>query len=158
MNDRRQNEEKLAAWAGQVLGQLPPRKAPTALAPRVLAALARRQAVRWFQRPWMNWPRHLQMMSFLLFTGMLAGIAWFILPHADAVGLASAKETLAQTEGVRSVSTTMEVFSTLGGAVLTVLRYMNTWLLAGVLGGLALLWCSCLGLGTACWRLAGPER
>lgn len=158
MNDDRRNEEKLAAWADQALKQLPARRAPATLAPRVLAALAKQRALPWYRQPWLNWPRHFQVLSFVLFAGLLGAITWFLLPHADALTLANAKQTLAQTEGGRSVFSVMGIFSTLGNAVLTVLRYTNAWVVAVALGALAFLWCSCVGLGTACWRLAGGTR
>ena len=158
MNDRRHHEEQLAAWADQALKQLPKRRAPATLAPRVLAALAKQRSLPWHRQPWLNWPRHLQVLSFLFFAGAVGAVAWFLLPHADILSFASAKHSLAHTEGLKFVSTTMQILSTLGEAILTILRYMNIWVWAALLGSFGFLYCSCLGLGTACWRLAGNDR
>lgn len=158
MNEGRHNEEPLAAWADRALKQLPARRAPATLAPRVLAALARQHALPWHRQPWLNWPRHFQVLSFFLFAGLVTAVVWFLLPQADALSLAHAQQTLGRTEGAKFVTTLLGFLSTLGGAVLTVLRYTHIWILAAALGALAFLWCSCVGLGTACWRLAGNTR
>ncbi len=158
MNDNRHNEEKLAAWADQALKQLPARRAPATLAPRVLAALAKQPALPWYRRPWLNWPRHMQLLSFVLFAGIIGAVGWFLLPHADALNLANAKQTLAQSEGVRPVSVAMGVLTTLGNALVLVLGNVKGWVIAAGLGVLGFLYCSCLGLGTACWRLSAGNR
>ncbi len=158
MNDNGRNEEKLAAWADQALKQLPARRAPATLAPRVLAALAKQRALPWYRQPWLNWPRHFQVLSLVLFAGLLGAITWFLLPHADALTLANAKQTLSQSEAVRPVSVTMGVLSALGNALVLVLGNLQAWVIAAALGALAFLYFSCLGLGTACWRLANGNR
>lgn len=158
MNELRSNEEKLAAWADRALKQLPARRAPATLAPRVLAALAQQRVLPWHRRPWLDWPRHFQVLSFLLFAGLAGAAAWLLLPHTDALSLANAKATLAQSEAVKPVSLAVSVFSALGNALLLMLRNTQAWVLAAVLGAFAFLWCSCLGLGTACWRLAAGRR
>ncbi|HTH46176.1 MAG TPA: hypothetical protein VMB21_01565 [Candidatus Limnocylindria bacterium] len=158
MNDDRRHEEQLAAWADQALKQLPARRAPATLAPRVLAALAKQRVRAWYRQPWLNWPRHFQVLSFLLFAGALAATAWFLLPHAEALTLANAKQTLAQSETVRPVSAAVSLLSALGSALVLVLGNLKAWVVAAALGGLAFLYCSCLGLGTACWRLATGTR
>jgi hypothetical protein len=158
MNDNRRNEEKLAAWADQALQQLPARRAPATLAPRVLAALAKQRVLPWYRRPWLNWPRHLQLLSLVLFAGIIGALGWFLLPHAEALNVATAKQTLALSEGVRPVSVTVGVLSTLGNALVLVLGNVKGWVLAAGLGALAFLYCSCLGLGTACWRLSAGNR
>ena len=151
-------KDPLAAWADQALRQLPARRAPATLAPRVLAALARQRVQAWYRRPWLNWPRHFQVLSFLLFAGVIGAAAWVLLPHADAVSLADMERSLAQSDAIKPVSTVVSVSGALGNALLLVLRNTQAWVLAAVLGALAFLWCSCLGLGTACWRLASNNR
>ncbi len=65
MKPNRDPHDPLAAWADQTLRQLPMRRAPASLMPRVLAALARQRALPWYQQPWFRWPRHFQMLAFL---------------------------------------------------------------------------------------------
>ena len=151
-------KDPLAVWADQALRQLPARRAPATLAPRVLAASARQKASAWHQRPWLDWPRHFQLLSLALFAGLVGAVVWFLAPHADAVSLANAKQSLAQNEGLRTVSIAVDVLSTLGSAMVMVLRSAHLWVIASACGAMAFLWCSCVGLGTACWRLAGDFR
>jgi hypothetical protein len=162
MKPNRDPQDPLAAWADQTLKQLPVRRAPATLMPRVLAALARQRALPWYQQPWFHWPRHFQMLAFVLATALVAGLAWLIIPHGDAVTLSAAKNAALQSELVRpvaaTVTTTADIFGTLGHAATLVLKTLPTWTWAAVAGGAAIIWCSTLGLGTAAWRLASPQR
>lgn len=158
MNEGRQPEEQLAAWADHALKQLPARKAPATLAPRILAALARQRALPWYRQPWFNWPRHFQVLSFALAALVVAGLAWVVVPHADGASLEAAKQTAAQLDVVKPVATTFDVLGTLGNATALLLKNLSGWALAALLGGAAFLWCSTIGLGTAAWRLAAGER
>lgn len=49
-------DPKLEALLHQELKQLPPLKAPPSLAPNVMAILAARSRVPWWQRAWWDWP------------------------------------------------------------------------------------------------------
>ena len=161
MNDPRPNRtegDPLATWADRTLRQLPARRAPSTLAPRVLAWLARQQTLPWYQRPWFRWPRHFQLLSVVLGAAIAGAVIWFLLPHADAVSLASAKQAAEQFQPVRDVATTAGIFTTLGNALLLVVKSLNGWLLATLLGAFAVAWSTTLGLGTACWRLAAGSR
>ncbi len=153
MNERHTNEERLADWADRTLKQLPARPAPATLAPRVLARLTRQQVVPWHRKPWMNWPRHFQLLSVLLFAGIVGSVAGLLLPSLDAMSLSATSQ-----EWVKPVTTTMGVLSALGNAVSLLLRNTHSWVLAIVLGVLASLYFSCLGLGAACWRIVANTR
>lgn len=153
MNERQSNEAGLAAWADRTLKQLPPRSAPATLAPRVLAQIARQPALAWYRRPWMSWPRQFQWLSVVLFAmvmGCLYGLLW--------PALTSVNVTAAPTEWVQPVSTTVTIFGALGNAAASVLRNTQGWVLATGLGILASLYLSCIGLGTACWRIVSNTR
>ncbi len=158
MKPNREPNDPLATWADHTLKQLPVRRAPATLAPRVVAALARQRGLPWYQQPWFRWPRHLQALAFLLATALLFGLAWFIIPHGDAVSLAAAQQAASQLELVKPVTTTFDVLGTLGHAGTLLFRSLSGWALAAVLGGAAFLWCSTLGLGTAAWRLVSDQR
>jgi hypothetical protein len=158
MSDPRKHDEPLAAWTDHALKQLPARPAPATLAPRILAALARRRALPWYRTPWFNWPRHFQVLSAVLAAAVVGVGLWLILPHTDAVTLASAKQAAGNLEIVRPVSVTASILGTLGNAFLLVVKSLNTWVLAGLLGAFALVWSTTLGLGTACWRMASGAR
>jgi hypothetical protein len=52
----RDPKDSLEAWADRALKQLPERRAPAQFAPKVLAAIRKRQALPWYRRPWLTWP------------------------------------------------------------------------------------------------------
>lgn len=154
MKDPHTHDDGLARWASDVLRQLPTRPAPVALAPRVLAAVARLQSRPWYRQPWRLWPLALQVLSTVLVAGALAALWWFLLPRADAVGTSAAQLAASQWEMARPVTARADLLGALFKAVLLVLRGLNTWVIAAALGALALAWSTTLGLGTACWRMA----
>jgi hypothetical protein len=155
MNERSHNEERLAEWTDRTLKQLPLQAAPATLAPRVLAQLARQKAVPWHRKPWMNWPRHFQILSVLLFAGLVGSIAGILLPNLNAMSLTG---SAASQDWVKPVSTTLGVLGALGNAASAVLRNTQGWVIASLLGILASIYLSCLGLGTACWRIIANTR
>jgi hypothetical protein len=154
MKSNREPNDPLATWADQTLKRLPNRRAPATLMPRVLAALARQRALPWYQQPWFRWPRHLQALAFVLGAALLASLAWFVIPHGDAVSLTAAKQAATQLELVKPVATTFDILGTLGHAGTRLVKSLSGGALATLLGGAALVWCSTLGLGTAAWRLS----
>ncbi len=162
MKSNREPNDPLARWTDQTLRQLPGRRAPGTLLPQVMAAIARQRALPWYQQPWFRWPRHFQMLAFALSLGLVAGLAWLVIPHGDIATLAAAKQAALQSEMIKpvvsTVSTTSDFLGTLGHAGRLLVGTLPNWTAAALLGGLAFLWCSTLGLGTAAWRLASPQR
>ncbi|HAB16185.1 MAG TPA: hypothetical protein PLX89_12840 [Verrucomicrobiota bacterium] len=158
MNEGRQPQEPLAAWADHTLKQLPPRPAPKTLAPRVLAALARQRALPWYRQTWFQWPRHLQVFAGLVAAAVFGAGIWFLIPHADTVSFELARQAAQQFEPVREVGVTAGILKTLGSALLLLVKSLNGWALAGLLAVAAFIWSTTLGLGTACWRLASGSR
>lgn len=149
-------EKQLAAKVQQELNTLGELSAPPALAGRVLRAIEQYATVPWYRCAWQTWPLALQGVALvallLVFGGICLGVGE--LSHAVKVSHAGqhAGEWFAwfgvlwQTAGV------------LVDAVATVLRQLGTGILIG--GGLALLaaYAACVGLGTACVRLALARR
>ncbi|MBL9171943.1 MAG: hypothetical protein JNL10_00285 [Verrucomicrobiales bacterium] len=155
MKDPRHPEDPLARWAGNVLGQLPDRTAPPSLAPRILAAVARHANRPWYQRPWVQWPVALQWVAVALMLSAIAAAWGLLLPRADAVGTTAAELATSQLDLVRPVGSLASMLGALGNALLLILRGLNSWVTVAGVGILALFWSTTLGLGTACWRLAG---
>lgn len=158
MKEGPQHPDPLASWTDQVLKQLPPRPAPSSLIPLVLAAVARRRALPWYRQPWFSWPGPVRLLTAVAASLVLGLGIWLVLPHAEVVSLASAKQAAAQFETVREVHTTADILKSLGSALLLVLKSLNSWVLAGILGAFALLWSTTVGLGTVCWRLTSGPR
>jgi hypothetical protein len=124
----------------------------------VLAALARQRALPWHRKAWFEWPRHYQVLAGLVAAAVLGAGIWFLWPHADTVSFASAKQAAQQFEPVREVGVAAGVLKTLGGALLLIVKSINSWVLAGLLAVAALIWSTTLGLGTVCWRMASRSR
>ena len=158
MNKGPSPHDPLASWADQTLKQLPSRQAPKTLAPRVMAVLARRQALPWYRQPWFAWPRSYQVLAAGLAAALIGFGLWWLWPHSETVSLASAKQAVSQFEAVQDVSVTAGILKSLLNALVLVLKSLNSWVLAAALGLFALIWSTTLGLGTACWRLANGPR
>ena len=63
------------------LKRLPGPRAPRTLLPRVMAAVGAPRVLPWYSRPWITWPRALQVLSAVLFAGAIAG-AWSLVSAA----------------------------------------------------------------------------
>lgn len=138
------NERETALHAE--LTKLPNRRAPATLVPRVLAALEARGARPWWQQPWMAWPRWCQAASAAFVAGIL-GMAWW----AEPLAVDRAQSSLSPLSQQWSAATgwfqsSSGFFGLLPGGWMTELA---------VIAGLYLV---CVGLATACVRVAGGQR
>jgi hypothetical protein len=134
------------------LKSLPPLAAPDSLLPRVLAALEARAALPWYRRAWQTWPRGGQILS-------LAALAAACAAFGLAGGHFSNSDLVRPTAGAWGLATVVaNLLATLGQALLLTLKHLSpTWLAAALLV-LATGWFSCIGLGTALFRLAAVRR
>jgi hypothetical protein len=151
-----QFEKQIAAKVQDELNTLGELSAPPALAGRVLRAIAQRSAVPWYRSAWQSWPLALQGVSLVALLLLFGGICYGVgqLSHAAQVSPAGQQAgqwfawfgVLWKTAGV------------LTAAVATAFRQLGTGIWIG--GGLALLaaYAMCVGLGTACVRLAMARR
>jgi len=78
---------------GQALRDLTAPKAPPTLLPRVLEAIRAREAEPWYRRPWVRWPRAVQVGSLV---AVVATVALFgvVLPAIQATAFGEASGTL----------------------------------------------------------------
>jgi hypothetical protein len=145
-------EPSLESLVDRELKSLPPLAAPDSLLPRVLAALAARAALPWYRRAWQTWPRGGQIVS-------LAALAAACAAFGLAGGQLSNSDLLRPTAGAFGlVVVVANLVATLAEALLLTLKHLNpTWLAAALLV-LATGWFSCVGLGTALFRLAAVRR
>jgi len=140
--------ELLARRTHRLLRQIPGRHAPSTLAPRVLAELARRAQLAWYRRPWTDWPEVLRWFSTLLLAGVVAGVLRLV-----EGGWASSKASPTLT-AVETVPVFLEAAETSGRALIGIIDAVPlTWWLVGGSGLLAIT-TGALGLGTAAWRIA----
>jgi uncharacterized membrane protein len=149
-------ESKLEAAIDRELKGLPELTAPNSLSRRVMAAIERRATVPWYRTAWQNWPLSLRipaMALLVVFFGALCFGVWK-LPHTEVA-----------TVGAAKVSGWFSVFATLWNALNAVVgvfvlafKQLGTGLIAAIVGAIVLAWVMCLGVGTACVRLAWARR
>ncbi len=149
MKDPHPTEAELEILVQRELSQLPMRKAPEALAARVMATIAARQQVAWWRQSFSCWPRLAQaaLICFLLpFCGLFTWSGWLIgnssvLPRALGQLLAIGGGL---ADGLASLN---------NAAGLVVRNGLHPWLWLG-LALSALMYLLCLGAGTVLFRVA----
>lgn len=139
--------DALADRAHRVLRQLPGRRAPSTLAPRVISELARRAQLVWYKQPWTDWPESLRWLSTLLLAGVVAGGLRLI------EGGWTATKTLPVLTAVHDLPVFLNAAETSMRSILSLLQALPpTWWMA-VGCTLGILVAGTLGLGTAALRL-----
>ena len=128
------------------LGELP---APPALANRIMGLIEQRAAAPWYRRAWPTWPQGLRLASLLLLLGAFGGLGF------GAWGLTHTVATMEQTRGwLADAEALWRTVGVLGNIVSTFTSRLGTGV---IVTGLALLFAAgalCIGLGSACVRLA----
>ena len=128
------------------LGDLP---APPALANRIMRVLEQRAAAPWYRRSWPTWPLGLRLASMVLLLGTFGGLCFggWALSHA----LTTMEQTSSWFADAQALWRTVGV---LGNIVSIFINRLGTGV---IVTGLALLFTACavcIGLGSACVRLA----
>jgi hypothetical protein len=149
-------ENQLAAKVQQELNALGELSAPPALASRILRTLEQRTATPWYRSAWQTWPLALQGASLVALLALFGGICYGVgeLSHAAQVSPAGQQAgewfawfgVLWKTSGV------------LSDAVVTAIRHLGMGILIGGALVLCAAYAACVGLGTACVRLALARR
>lgn len=149
-------EKKLEEQIDRALKRLPDLPAPSTLLPRVLQRIAQRHALPWYQRPWQMWPAPLRLgtLIFLLACcGTLCAACWQL---TRAAGFTAASQEVAQT--FSGISALWNALNVLLGAVVLVVKHLGTGFMIGCGLAMALGYAICIGLGTACVRLATARK
>lgn len=148
-------DPRLEKFIDRQLRGLPELKAPPTLVPRVLAAIQIRQRQQiWWQQPWLQWPRPAQVISCAL--AMLAiATAYFALPDWDSLAVNTLPEKVAHRFAL--FSWLWEIGSSLVNTVTAILHAFQPWLIYGF-AVLFLMYLTCVGLGTICFRVAFYKR
>ena len=110
----------------------------------------------WYRSAWQNWPAHLRIPALALLVVLFGALCFGVwkLPHTEVA-----------TAGAARVSGWFSIFGTLWNALNAVVgvlvlafKQLGTGLIAAILGAIVLAWVMCLGVGTACVRLAWARR
>ncbi len=137
------------------LKALPERPAPATLIPRVLSAIEARNHRRWWRQPLLSWPIPARVPAVALACA-LAGLliyCGFAIQESAAVG------SVVQRIGgwFAFLSPLLDVLLTLGNALLVLAKAGQPYLILGVSLVFA-MYLACVGLGTACFRLALTQK
>lgn len=138
------------------LRALPDLAAPRGFAERVLASVEHRASRPWYRSAWQAWPAPLRVASLAVMAlafGALCFGAWR-LTHAPVALSASEQVSgwMSEAAGI------WRVLSAIGNAVVLVIRNLGTGFLVGCLAAIGLGYATCVGLGSACVKLALARR
>lgn len=146
--------EELEKVIHQALRSLPDRRAPRSLESRVLAAIATRQNLPWWKQSFAQWPLAARAVFLLLSVSLVALLAlgW--------MNAGIERPDLANTFS-RPVAVWENLWTglrALGNLCAAGLRHIPAVWLYAVLGGLAALYATVLGVGAAAYRTLYASR
>jgi hypothetical protein len=149
-------EKRLEEQIDRELKALPDLPAPATLSRRVLASIQARVRVPWYRRAWQTWPIGLQAASLALLLALFGGLcfAGWQLQRMHGYDLVL-QESGSLFSGVISLC---DAFLSVCGALVLVVRKLGNGVLIAGLAAMGLAWAACLGLGTACVKLAWARR
>ncbi|HVY68680.1 MAG TPA: hypothetical protein VHH73_02060 [Verrucomicrobiae bacterium] len=151
-----QPQEPLESLIHRELRQLPPRRAPRTLAPRVRAALEARARLPWWRRAWTGWPLGMQVFSgvlALLLVGFLGYATVMIWESSFTASLAARVASAFDFSGPG-----WDLALSLGNAALVAARSFGQLGLMIAGSAVLCLYLSCFGLGTAYYRVMVRPR
>jgi hypothetical protein len=149
-------QESLEALIQRELSKLPQRDAPSTLIPRVLDRIHARTRRHWWQCSWSYWPRQFKLLSLPLLFGSVAGSTLGIYLLWNFLTQRVTLEPI--LDRFESVSSVLDVLTSLGNAVMMLARAAGPqWLIAALLIPLG-MYLTCVGLGTLCYRVASAQR
>jgi hypothetical protein len=149
------NPEKLEKLVHETLRDLPTRRAPRSLEARVMAEIARRQALPWWHRSWAYWPAGIRW-TFLVLSAAVAAVIIF-----GSVTLLQGASSTPLAQVVRPISwaqTTWEALRSVASAVRDLFRLIPSMWLYGILAVFASLYVTVVGLGATAYRLLWQAR
>lgn len=149
-------EEQLAAKVQQELDALSELSAPPALAGRILHAIEQRTSPAWYRCAWQSWPLTMQGASLMALLAVFGGICYGAVELSHAAQVSPAGQQAGQW--FTWLGVLWKTTGVLADAVVTAFRQLGTGILIGC--GLVLFaaYAACVGLGTACVRLALARR
>lgn len=148
-----------AAWETRLDREfkgLPDRAAPHTLIPRVMAAVQARVCAPWYRRPWWDWPPALKIVSLLGMSGLLGLATWLVMHCSEYPWTAAAAGEL--KTWLAPLNPVWTLLTSLAGALALVFKGTGSWILLGAGGLCAIMYLSCVALGSAVYRVASYRR
>ncbi|MGC3959078.1 MAG: hypothetical protein QM813_14385 [Verrucomicrobiota bacterium] len=143
------DDKQLEVRIQQELDALGELSAPPALANRIMQRIAARSTAPWYRRAWPTWPLGLRFASLALLLGVFGGLclgAWELTHTVSMLEHTSRwfadAQALWRTVGV------------LGNVISTFTERLGTGVIVTSLALLFAACAACIGLGSACFRLA----
>ncbi|MBM3831927.1 MAG: hypothetical protein FJ403_01380 [Verrucomicrobia bacterium] len=152
-NDYNQQLEKSIQFELEKLPDLP---APETLIPRVLAALEARARAPIWERSWWNWPRRLQAVSAALAITLVGAILYGGHLLSGRLAVNAGQQSVA--DWWLGFAWVAEVLGTLGYALLIVGRSIEQHWFVGISALIFIMYLTCIGVGTVCFRVAISKR
>ncbi len=149
-------EKSLEAEIARELKGLPDLSAPSSLIPRVSAAIAERGRAPWYRQAWSAWPVRLRAAALVTLAACFALLCLGAWRLPDTEGYSAAIRYAAAW--FSSLATLWHALNALVSTLAQVAQQLGRGFLLACLGAVALAWAVCLGLGTACVRLALARR
>src|SRR6266403_3361392 len=148
--------KKLELEVDRELKVLPEISAPATLVSRVMAAIELRRALPWFRRAWHTWPGSLQGLFLVTMLALFGGICFGVWEgsHTTTFGLAVHKVG-GWFSGLSAIYTALIA---LAGAIVAMIKQVNSGILIAFLCAAGLGYALFLGLGTMYFRLAFAKR
>ena len=149
-------EKKLEVEIDRELKALPEISAPATLVSGVMAAIELRRALPWFRRAWHTWPGSLQGLFLVTMLALFGGICFGVweASHTATFGLAVHKVG-GWFSGLSAIFTALNA---LAGAIVAMIKQVNSTILIAFLCAAGLGYALFLGLGTMYFRLAFAKR
>lgn len=151
-----EHDEQLTAEIDRELKGLPELRAPATLLRRVNAAIEQRRRLPWYRQSWQAWPLPVRTAALVVLAVFFASLCLGVwkLPDTEGYSVAS-RQAAGWLTGLTTLWNAFNaLITTLGQAV----QQLGRGFLIGGLAAVALAWAMCLGLGTACVRLAFARR
>src|SRR5262245_60995665 len=149
-------EKNLEAQIERVLKELPELNAPRNLTSRVLAAIATRTALPWYRQPLLAWPVPLRIATMIFLLAAFGGLCVASFELTRAAGFTNAMQEIGRS--FSGLSSIWNVISVLLNAVVLIIKHLGTGFIVGCCLAAALGYAVCVGLGTACVRLAYARK
>jgi uncharacterized membrane protein len=149
-------EKKLEEQIHYELKNLPDVAAPATLVSRVMAAIELRRALPWFRRAWHTWPGSLQGLFIVTMAALIGGICFGVweASHTATFGLAAHKVG----GWFSSLSAIYTALNALAGAIVALIKQVNSTVLIAFLCAAGLGYALFLALGTVYFRVAFAKR